>query len=258
MLNQPLLHIVVAGHDSRFRSQLDSSVAIRIRDREDVVVHWVAAGAAENRMGEPLADALQHVAVCLPELDAICVLDSALHSKAVTRFRLQRGAGPAASRVLALCDGRAESGVETVFRLRASGAGYRFRCQVVAPGGGRFDFLFGDRLVVEVDGSEFHSGHAEFIRDRERDAWYAAIGYYVVRLTYSQVVHRWHEVESLLRLVLARGEHVWPARIRTPATSLGVSSVDRGAAGADSETAQKAGAGSRPQKAGHRAEPRAR
>ena len=93
-------------------------------------------------------------------------------------------------------------------------AGYRFRTQVVIPGG-RVDFLFGDRLVVEVDGSEFHSGHDAFVADRERDAWHTAIGYGVVRFTYGQVVHRWEEVESVLRLLHARGEHLARARMRT-------------------------------------------
>jgi very-short-patch-repair endonuclease len=68
--------------------------------------------------------------------------------------------------------------------------------------------------MVEVDGSEFHSGHAAFLADRERDAWHAAIGFRVVRLTYAQVVHRWHEVHDLLRLLHRRGEHLDRAGIR--------------------------------------------
>ena len=118
-----------------------------------------------------------------------------------------------APRILRLCDGSAESGVETIFRLRASESGFRFRTQVRLTGS-RVDFLFGDRLIVEVDGSEHHAGHDAFVSDRERDAWHAASGYYVVRLTYDQVVHRWHEVESLLRILHARGEHRSRSRIR--------------------------------------------
>lgn len=76
------------------------------------------------------------------------------------------------------------------------------------------DFLFGDRLIVEVDGSEFHSGHAAFVSDRERDAWHTAIGFKVVRLTYEQVVHRWEEVESLLRMLHARRAHLHASRFR--------------------------------------------
>lgn len=213
MLNEPLLHIEVDRNDSRFRSQLDPRVAVPIRERHDVVLHWVTGTSGGDRLGQPLAAALRQMATCLPELDAVCAIDSALQERSVTRAQLAEGAGPAARRVFALCDGRAESGTESVFRLRAFAAGFVFRSQVEVPGG-RVDFLFGERLIVEVDGSEFHSGHEAFVADRERDAWHVAIGYFVVRLTYAQVVHRWHEVESLLRLLHARGEQFWPPRIR--------------------------------------------
>jgi very-short-patch-repair endonuclease len=145
------------------------------------------------------------MATCLPALEVLCSVDSALNRELVTLPQLRRLPGERWHRILDQADERAESGTETIFRFRARAAGYRPRTQVPVPGA-RIDFLLGERLVVEVDGSEFHSGREEFLRDRERDAWLAALGFYVVRLTYAQVVHRWHEVESLLRILHARGE----------------------------------------------------
>jgi very-short-patch-repair endonuclease len=203
MLNDPSLHIAVRGRESR--------TASRVARRGDLVLHWMPGDPPTPV--QPLLPALRMVASCLPPLEAVCVLDSALHRRMVTPAQLSDGASGPARKVLALCDGRAESGVESIFRIRASRAGYAFRTQVVISGG-RVDFLFGDRLVVEVDGDEFHSGHEAFVADRERDAWHSAIGFYVVRLTYAQVVHRWHEVEALLKLLHTRGEHLGPARIR--------------------------------------------
>jgi very-short-patch-repair endonuclease len=201
MLNRPALHVEVVQNASRLRRE------------PDAIVHWVSAESCSPRSGQSLDVALLQMAGCLPALDAICAIDSALHARLITPEFLTTPAGPAVRRVLDACDGRAESGTESVFRVRAAAAGFAFRCQVEVPGG-RVDFMFGDRLVVEVDGSEFHSGHQAFTEDRERDAWHSAIGYYVVRLTYAQVVHRWHEVESLLKLLHARAEHLWPARFR--------------------------------------------
>jgi very-short-patch-repair endonuclease len=214
MLNDPILHVEVAEHDSRFRDQDDATRAVPVRARDDVVLHWVSDGMRSPRGGQPLVTALQHMATCVPQLDAICAIDSALQRGLVQLDALRAGAGPSVRRLLEHCDRSAESGVESIFRVRAIAAGFTMRTQQKLPGGGRVDFLFGDRLVIEVDGSEHHSGHEAFVSDRERDAWHAAIGYRVVRLTYEQVVHRWHEVESLLWLLHAHGEQFWPTRIR--------------------------------------------
>jgi very-short-patch-repair endonuclease len=203
MLNEPSLHIAVQGRESR--------AASRVERRGETVLHWMPGDLTIPV--QSLVPALRMVASCLSPLEAVCVLDSALHRRMVTLAQLSRGASGTVRNVLALCDGRAESGVESIFRFRASRAGYAFRTQVEISGG-RVDFMFGDRLIVEVDGEEFHSGHEAFVADRERDAWHSAIGYYVVRLTYAQVVHRWHEVGALLKLLHTRGEHLGPTRIR--------------------------------------------
>jgi very-short-patch-repair endonuclease len=201
MLHQPGLHIEVSRGGTRALAP------------PGVTVHWVPDCQRSPRQGQELGAALRTMTACLPELDAVCAIDSALNRGLVRLDELRHGASPACLRVLDRCDGRAESGTESVFRVRAEDAGFRFATQVALPGS-RADFLFGDRLIVEVDGSEHHAGREAFVADRERDAWHAALGFRVVRLTYGQVVHRWHEVESLLRLMLARGEHRARERIR--------------------------------------------
>ncbi len=50
------------------------------------------------------------------------------------------------------------------------------------------DFLWPDaKLVVEVDGYEFHNDRAAFERDRRRDQVLAAAGYRVIRVTWRQL-----------------------------------------------------------------------
>lgn len=205
MLDDPGLHVEVVHTQSR----------LRIPSGRLVRVHWTEAPVGRDRRGQPIDVALIQMAACAPRLTAICAIDSALHRELVTFGQLARAveATSRAAEVLTWCNASAESGVESIFRVRAAEAGHSFRVQVPT-GAGRADFLFGDRLMVEVDGSEFHSGHKAFVADRERDAWHMAVGYSVLRLTYAQVVHRWHEVESTLGMLLARGEHLDRSRIR--------------------------------------------
>jgi very-short-patch-repair endonuclease len=65
------------------------------------------------------------------------------------------------------------------------------------------DFLWGEsRIVVEVDGYEFHRGRASFEADRARDAELTALGYRVVRFTYRQVTEQPTLVASRTRALL--------------------------------------------------------
>ena len=67
------------------------------------------------------------------------------------------------------------------------------------------DFAFVDaRVLVEVDGYEFHGSREAFETDRARDAVFAAHGWLVLRFTWSQIQARSSEVAAVLRAVLAR------------------------------------------------------
>lgn len=66
------------------------------------------------------------------------------------------------------------------------------------------DFLWPlEKLVVEVDGFEFHSGQAAFEADHVRDADLAMAGYRVVRFTYRKVMFEPAFVTSRLKALLA-------------------------------------------------------
>ncbi len=51
----------------------------------------------------------------------------------------------------------------------------------------RVDFLANDRLVVEVDGRQYHDNESTFYSDRERDQYLQLNGYRVIRLTAKQI-----------------------------------------------------------------------
>jgi very-short-patch-repair endonuclease len=69
------------------------------------------------------------------------------------------------------------------------------------------DFLWtAQRLVVEVDGYEFHSGRRRFEGDRRRDADLAALGLRVLRVTWSQLTEEPLSVLALIARLLGQGE----------------------------------------------------
>jgi hypothetical protein len=69
---------------------------------------------------------------------------------------------------------------------------------------GRVDFLFrAARLVVEVDGAEFHDGLVDQRRDSERDARLVAAGWHVLRFRWDDIVNR---PDAVARAIRFRGE----------------------------------------------------
>jgi very-short-patch-repair endonuclease len=86
------------------------------------------------------------------------------------------------------------------YRLRRKQLeGFRFRRQVPC-GPYIADFLcVGARLVVEVDGSQ----HGEATADVQRDAWFRAQGYRVLRYWNNDVMERTEEVLAAIMAVLS-------------------------------------------------------
>ena len=63
------------------------------------------------------------------------------------------------------------------------------------------DFVWRDRrLIVEVDGYEFHRSRASFADDREKDVRLEVAGWRVLRFAYEHVVHRPAWVADAIRL----------------------------------------------------------
>lgn len=102
-------------------------------------------------------------------------------------------------------DGVCESGTETLFWLRMRHPSPRRQIQIA--GVGRVDFLFGTRLVIEIDGAEFHADVDHFEADRRRDALLSTLGFRVLRFSYRQVMFDWPAVERAVRAALERGDH---------------------------------------------------
>jgi very-short-patch-repair endonuclease len=178
-----------------------------------VVAHWT--NRADD--ADPVDDALTaftQLTKCLTPLDVLIAADSLINRRILTQGQVEGVLGRSARgrRLLRQVDGAAESGTETIFRTRLTARGIRFRTQVPVEGVGRVDFMVGDRLVVEVDGREWHDTEAQFERDRARDSRLVALGYLVMRFSFVRVMYDLPEVECELLAVVRAREHLRLAR----------------------------------------------
>jgi very-short-patch-repair endonuclease len=195
------------------------NTASRLRDPDDprrplvptpaVVVHWTEpeelAGTAPMRLAPPLV-AVRHAFLSLPPEHALAVLDSALHHRFLRTRDLHALAAalPAHLRpVVFAADGLAESGTETIARHLLRLLGLHVEAQVEIAGLGRVDLLVEGRLIVELDGREWHDEEDTFEDDRRRDLLGAAQRYRTLRFSWYQVLFRWHEVEAAVLAALA-------------------------------------------------------
>lgn len=99
----------------------------------------------------------------------------------------------------------ADSGLESLLRLRLHRHGIALASQVRIPGVGRVDFVLGDCLIIEADGDS-HDGPARH-RDRVRDAVAMALGFVTLRLDYALIIHDWDLVEDAILAAVRRGLH---------------------------------------------------
>lgn len=212
VLADPVLHVRVPRTASRLLSPDGSGRPLDAR-RHRVCVHYRTVPHVVGHR-DPLPLALAEMFACGPALAARIALDSALNRLRLDEHglaELRRLAPAAAREMIERADRGAQSGLETIIRALLQGMRVQVRTQVWFAGIGRVDLLIGDRLIIEVDGEEFHTG-LEFERDRRRDFELALRGYRVVRLSYRMVIEDFDRVHAGLRELIARREHRWGAR----------------------------------------------
>jgi very-short-patch-repair endonuclease len=202
------LHVAVPATAARLRSPDDLS---RLLDsRNGVVVHWTLADhRAATRFRVTALQCLLDLAACESADYLVAAADSALRRGSITRRDWMDALESFPARVRAHAwdvDPASESIIESLARVRLHQRGVRLRTQVPIARGIRVDLLVGARLVIELDGREFHAGTESFDRDRRRDARLSALGFRVLRFSYHQVVREWPRVQASVLAAMARGD----------------------------------------------------
>lgn len=171
------------------------------------VVHWQRPVVPRHpdALEDPVENVLMTVASCLPYEEARAVWDSALNRGLLDVSALRRLPWTGVARRLAEeVTPWANSGLETLFIVRLRWLPVPIRVQIWIEGH-RVDVLIGERLVVQIDGA--HHVGAQRTADIRHDADLMLQGYHVIRVSYEQVVHRWHEVQDRIMRAVAQGLH---------------------------------------------------
>ncbi|MFL5829425.1 MAG: DUF559 domain-containing protein [Solirubrobacteraceae bacterium] len=117
------------------------------------------------------------------------------HGAAALRAELDRVGGPAWTR----------SEAERRMKLLLRQAGLPFPQTNVKISGYLADFLWAQqRLIVEVDGFQFHGHRYAFERDRKRDAAHVLAGYRVIRITWRALTEEPMAVAVMIARALER------------------------------------------------------
>jgi very-short-patch-repair endonuclease len=152
-----------------------------------------------------LADVLIHALRCLPELEALVMVQCAAGRGDVTlpflRRKLPGNRNARARSVLDLVIPRADSLLEVLANTAFSRAGLQVRRHVEIPGVGEVDFLVEDCTVVETDGAP-HLEPRQVKKDRRRNNAAVIGGYLVLRFGYDDVVHHPQRMVAEVRAVL--------------------------------------------------------
>ena len=150
---------------------------------------WTRKPPSGRRLGiSPLTDIVGQVLRSEPTFSAIAVLDSMVNRTPMSEHDIWAAASGLPLTVqarLILMDPRAESGTESIVRVRLQQAGFRVVPQFRLPYSDleRVDMIVEDRIIVECD-SSFHDDPRVRDRDAARDLELTALGYVVLRVRY--------------------------------------------------------------------------
>lgn len=184
---------------------------VRVEDDRDAerraLVHW--ARPLVPRPPGSLVDAIENVlviaAVCLPFEEALAIWNSAIRQGRTDIPTMSRLPLPHRARaVLDAVNPFADSGLESFVLQRLRWLGLRIVPQAWIAGH-RVDFLIGERLVLQIDGGS-HVGRQRD-EDNRHDAQLMLMGFHVIRVGYSQVIHDWPAVQELIMRAVAQGLH---------------------------------------------------
>lgn len=151
--------------------------------------------------------ALLHLHRCQGEEAFFAAFESAWRLRLLSRAARSRlrAALPASARwMIDIARPDADSGLESLLRIRLHILGIRLDCQVVIDGVGKVDFVIGGRLILEADGKENHDGATMRHKDLVRDAAASARGYETLRFDYAQIIHDWATVQTAIIGALRR------------------------------------------------------
>jgi very-short-patch-repair endonuclease len=174
----------------------------RAAEPDDVgccIMHRDSAVDAPDLVRVGILHCLVQLAGCHGPEAFFVALESALRKRLIgpRQRALLRAAVPSAlADLVDFARTDADSGLESLIRLRLRPYGLVVTGQVRVPGVGKVDLVVGDCLILEADG-ETHSGDNRH-RDLVRDARAMSLGFLTLRFDTALILHDWSTVEAAI------------------------------------------------------------
>lgn len=147
----------------------------------------------------PWKSALKHALSGIEVPEQVAIIDSLHNSNRSNRIDraelLKYVAHLRGAKVLSLCDARADSGIESVARVRLVLQGHHVRSQVPIGHHQSIDLVVDGILALEIDGAT-HSNPEQWRRDMRKNNALLDAGYLGMRLSYWDVVDGWEAAYS--------------------------------------------------------------
>ncbi|OAN36708.1 endonuclease domain-containing protein [Microbacterium sp. H83] len=167
----------------------------------DCIRHWDAGPSTSTFALPSVARILLQIYRCRGAEAFFVALESARRRGLLPRRALRwlSGALDRAGRdLVAFSRSDADSGLESLTRLRLRRFGWDVRTQTQVVGTGRVDLLIDGWLIIETDGRENHESAEHRHRDLVRDATSASWGHVTLRFDYAMLLHDWELVERAI------------------------------------------------------------
>lgn len=208
----PELHVTATRQCSR----VDRSPASRLGSTQrELLVHWTrhpTPGAAPRARAivDGMPRVLGQIARCQPLDQAVAVFDSAVRRgrMSMSELRALAASDPAIRRVVAEVHPLADTGIESLPRVRLAQRGIVMIPQVVVDGH-HIDGMIGERLLLQFDGFGPHRSRKQRNKDHREDGRLVRSGYVVLRYGADQVQYEWRLIETTVLAIMAQGRHVW-------------------------------------------------
>lgn len=188
------------------------SVHVWLGRRQHPVPHPGCSCTSHHYIGDPplgaasVETALLHLRRCAGDEAFFAAYESAWNIGILpraSRARIRAALPRRARWLVDLARADADSGLESLLRLRLHVLGLVLDCQVHIRGVGRVDFVVAGRIIIEADGKGNHAGDRRH-KDLVRDAAASRLGYETLRFDYAQIVHDWPTVQAAIAGALTR------------------------------------------------------
>lgn len=190
----------------------------KARIRTDQTCRGFSPIASGRTAVDSIVTALECAVRCMAEEDWIAVCDSIQEKLGISAESLRSEIGALPKHVIELfgkTDGRSQSGTESIARVRLRAQHFKVVVQPQITELARSDLRIG-RLILECDGTQYHSDPESYQKDRTRDRK-ATVGQWLTfRLTYDDVLFGWKEVLEDIRAITRADRHRIRRAVTTP------------------------------------------